>query len=69
MKNKKELRDQFLRNTTRDWSYSEKLRALVGDFTWGKLTIIQAAKIELAMRALAGDEKAGRALDVLKEAK
>ncbi len=67
MRNKKELRNQFLRNTTHDWGYSEKLRALVGNFTWGKLTIIQAAMVELAMRELAGDERAGRALAVLKE--
>ncbi len=67
MRNKKQLREQFLRNSVHDWGYSDKLRALVGNFTWGKLTIIQAAMVELAMRELAGDEQAGLAVDVLKE--
>ena len=72
MRNKRELRQAFLHNRLDNKGhvrngYEEKLRQRVGNFTWGKLDILGAAKVELAMRELAGDTQVSRALDALME--
>ncbi len=67
MMNKSELETQFLRCLTFDSDYSAKLRSRIGGFTWDQLDILGAAKVELAMRELTGDQDAGRALDALME--
>ncbi len=65
MRNKKELRERFLTKRTHNYKYSEKLLSRVGWFKWYTLDILGAAKVELAMREMEGDDQAGEALDAL----